>query len=96
MIKERNENVELIHGELSPSAAKASFNGMVEGMMQELNLERLRGFEKTGDENRLDMLRQQINHLKSQRTELNERLQMAEQLGCTVEMSLSFKLNLTK
>lgn len=96
MIREKNEHIELIKGELTPSAARASFNGMLEGMTQELNLERLRSFENNNNSQQLENLKEQIEYLKRQKQELNERLQMAEQLGCNVQMCLSFKLNLTK
>jgi len=96
MIRERNENIELIRGELSPSAARASFNGMLEGMTQELNLEKLRSFEQDIPNLRLEALQEQIEYLKTQKSELNERLRMAEQLGCNVQMCISFSLNLSK
>lgn len=96
MIREKNDNIDLIKGELSPSAARASFNGMLEGMTQELNLEKLRGFEKESPNLQIETLQGQIDYLKMQKRELNERLLMAEQLGCNVQMCLSFKLNLSK
>ncbi|HEY9117618.1 MAG TPA: hypothetical protein VIN11_07315 [Roseivirga sp.] len=96
MIKESNDRIELIHGELPSSAAKASINGLIEGMSQQLALEKLRGFENTEDYTQIELLKEQIAQLKLQRAALNERLQLAEQLGCNVQMSISFKLNLSK
>lgn len=96
MIKESNERIELIQGELPSSAAKASINGLIEGMSQQLALEKLRSFEGAESNNQIELLKAQIELLKMQRAALNERLQLAEQLGCNVQMSISFQLNLSK
>ena len=96
MIKESNERVELIQGELPSSAAKASINGLIEGLSQQLALEKLRSFEVAEHNDHIDLLKRQIELLKIQRATLNERLQLAEQLGCNVQMSISFQLNLSK
>ena len=96
MIKESNERIELIQGELPSSAAKASINGLIEGMSQQLALEKLRGFEQPNGNHQIELIKAQIEQLKLQRESLNERLQLAEQLGCNVQMSISFELNLSK
>lgn len=96
MIKESNERIELIQGELPSSAAKASINGLIEGMSQQLALEKLRSFEGAESNNQIELLKAQIELLKMQRAALNERLQLAEQLGCNIQMSISFQLNLSK
>lgn len=96
MIKEQKNNLEPVKREFTPSKAKESINGMIGKINQQLNQERLEQFEKGISGQAVRSLEAQIAQLKVQQRELNDRISQAEELGCDVQFSLKFELNLTK
>ena len=96
MIKEQKNKVELLSRELSPAKAKASINGLISKINQQLNQESLEQFEKGVNGQTASSLQAQLSQLKVQQQELNDRIGQAEGLGCDVQFSLKFELNLIK